>query len=237
MAISLEGPEESDLDFKFCSSKCYQICIEPPQSNCYCLIDSKGNLKDIDNKCNYTIPEGFTPSCGPVASGHTILLHILYFRANWAGYLREDEIALCLGAFEDPQEQLYVVYHGHSITGQLCLEFFVSDDLSPRYPLPYLATEDAIQEIEDLKDDGIIQPHLLQVIKIVSGITGLEISLAVSSFSSDLYLALSLIFPSKRSDKTEEDTDTTSIKATIDNENAMIVDFDLINPACKEQKL
>ena len=237
MAISLEGPEDSDLDFKFCSSKCYQICIEPPQSTCYCLIDSEGNLIDVDNKCNYPVPEGFIPSCGPVASGHTILLHILCFRANWAGYLREDEIALCLGAFEEPQKQLYVVYHGHSITGQLCLEFFVSDDLSPSYPLPYLVTEEAIQEIEDLKHDDIIQPHLLHVIKIVSGITGLEISLSVSSFSSDLHLALSLIFPSKTNDKTEEDTDTTSVEATIDNENAMIVDFDLINLASKEQEV
>ena len=235
MAISLEGPEESDLDFKFCSLKCYQICVEPPQCNCYYLIDSNGSLKDIDNKCNYVILEGFTPSCGPVASGHTLLLHILCFRANWAGYLREDEIALCLGAFERPQEQVYVVYHGHSITGQLCLEFFVSDDLSPSYPLPYLVTEDAVEEIEGLKDDGIIQPHLLHVVKIVSGITGHEISLSASSFSSDLHFALSLIFPSQN-DKTEEETDTKSMEETIidDELNAVIVDFDLINPASKD---
>lgn len=227
MAISLEGPEDSDLDFKFCSSKCFQICIEPPKSNCYCLIDSKGNLKEIDNKCNYVIPEGFIPSCGPVASSHKILLHVLCFRTNWAGYLREDEIALCLGAFEQSQEQLYVVYHGHSITGQLCLEFFVSDDLSPSYPLPYLVIEDVMEEIEGLKDDHIIQPHLVHVIKIISDITGLTISLSGSSLSSDLLLALSLIFPSPN-DENKGEVYTASTEATvIDDENTMITDFDL----------
>ena len=236
MAISLEGPEDSDLDFKFCSSICYQICTEPPQSNCYCLIDTKGTLKDIDNKCNYAMPEAFTPSCGPVASGHKILLHILCFSANWAGYLREDEIALCLGAIEEPREQLYVVYHGHSITGQLCLEFFVSDDLLPICSLPYLMTEDAMEEVEGLKDDGIIQPHLQHVIQIVSSITGVTISLSASSFSNDLRFALSLIFPT-HNDKTEEKIDTTNIETSIDDEDAITMDFDLINLASGDKKL
>lgn len=230
MAISLEGPEDSDLDFKFCSSKCFQICIEPPKSSCYCLIDSRGNLTEIDNKCNYVIPDSFIPSCGPVASSHKILLHILCFRKNWAGYLREDEIALCSGAFDQSQEQLYVVYHGHSITGQLCLEFFVSDDLSPSYPLPYLVTEDAVEEIEGLKDDDIIQPHLMHVVKIVSDITGHKVSLSTSSLSSDLLLVLSLIFPSQ-TDENEGETHAANTEAKIiDDEDAMIIDLDLFNP-------
>ena len=226
MAISLEGPEDSDLDFKFCSLKCYQISTEPPQTTCYYLIDSKGNLKDIDNKCNYAVSEGFIPSCGPIASSHTILLHIFCLSTNWAGYLRKDEIALCMGAFEHHYEQLYVAYRGRSLTGQLCLEFFVSDDLSPSFPLPYLMTEDAVEEVEGLKDDDMIKPHLMHVIKTVRSITGCDISLSASNLSNDLLVALSLIFPSQDDENKQED-DTAS-EATNDDDHA-IIDFEIFN--------
>ena len=226
MAISLEGPEEAGLDFKFCSLKCYQTSIEPPHSNCYYLVDSKGNLKDIGNKSNYIVPEVFTPSCGPIASSHKILLHIFCVGTNWAGYLREDEIALCVGAFEHPHEQLYVVHHGRSLTGQLSLEFFVSDDLSPSHPLPYLLAEDVAEEVKGLKDDKVIQPHLLHVIGVISSSTGFDIPLTTSSLPNDLASALALIF-SPQDDGKKPEKDVTSEPMNEDDD--MFVDFEIFN--------
>ena len=226
MAMSLEGPEESDLDFKFCSSKCYQISVEPPSSECYYLVDTKGNLNDIDCKGNHPQPmlEDFTPCCGPTAPSHRTLLYVYCLGTNWAGYRREDEIALCVGTFENLQEQLYVVYHGRSLTGQLCLEFFVSDDLSPSHPLPYLENEDSMEEVKGLKDDKIIQPHLLRVIEMISSITGCGISLTTSSLSNDLPYALSMILTSHNNSVSEPEIDLMNDKSVEDEE--MAIDFD-----------
>ena len=196
MAIQLEGPEDSELDFKFCSTNCYKLSTEPPPSNCYYLVNANGKLVDIgDKKHSYPTPGDFSCCCAPIAQSHRSLLHIYCLSTNWAGYLKQDEIALCIGRFEQSHEQLYVVYHGHSLTGQFCLEFFVSDDLCPSDPLPYLQNEDVAEEIQDLKDNELIQPHLLHVIALISSISGCDICLTTSSLSTDLPLALESIFP------------------------------------------
>lgn len=204
MAIHLEGPEESDLDFKFCSTECYRLSIEPPRSDCYYLVDSNGNLVDISSSLDYPTPENFSRCCAPIAASHRSLLHIYCLSTNWAGYLKQDEIALCMGSFEQPHEQLYVVYHGHSLTGQLCIEFFVSDDLSPSGPLPYLQNENAAEEVQDIKDNGLIQSHLQHVVGIIRSISGCDISLIASSLANDLPIALSTILPPQNLECTKE---------------------------------
>ena len=226
MAISLEGPEESDLDFKFCSTKCYQISTEPPTSDCYYLVDAKGNLTDIGGKSNLSMPENFSPCCGPIAPSHISLLHIYYLGTNWAGYRREDEIALCRGTFEQLEEQMYVVCRGRSLTGQLCLEFFVSEDLSPSHPVPHLQNEDATEEVKGLKDDEIIQPILLHVIAVISSITGCDISLTTSSLSNELPSALSMILTSHHG-ANEAEIDSMTDKSIKDEE--MAADFNIEN--------
>ena len=195
MAIQLEGPEDSDLDFKFCSTECYTLSIKPPRSDCYYLVDSNGKLVDIGSNRDYPTPENFSWCCAPIAASHRSLLHIYCLSTNWAGYLKQDEIVLCIGGFEQLQEQLYVVYHGHSLTGQLCLEFFVSDDLSPSCPLPYLQNQDAAEAVQDMKDNELIQSQLQHVIGIISNISGCDISLSASSLATDLPIALLTILP------------------------------------------
>ena len=73
----------------------------------------------------------FVPCCAATSPKHKKLLHIYVRRKNWSGYCRTDELALCIGWF--PEKKLYIVYHAHSLTGQILTKFIVSLDLLPAW--------------------------------------------------------------------------------------------------------
>ena len=88
------------------------------------------------------------PCCSPVSSAHQKVLHVYSIGINWAGY---DEMALCRGEFSDQtSSRLYVVYCAKSITGQMCLEFFVDDDFIPETTLHYIEDPEAKDEVKAL---------------------------------------------------------------------------------------
>ena len=203
MGISLKGPEEVDMDFKFCSFECQRYSTEPPSSTDseIFLITPKKQLLSITESTK--TPKYFKPCCAPISQDDQKLLHIFACGMSWTGYLREDEIVLCLGSF--PEKRMYAVHRGRSLTGQLCLEFFVSQELAPEEPLPYIEGKDAMEALETLKEDEIIQPCLQQAVATISSMTGFEINLTLADMCATLPLALEEIFNGK-SDTTKGET-------------------------------
>ena len=173
--LTLEGPEESDLDFIFCSQQCFQTSVEPPKFSYYYII-KENNFISVDGKVYPHLSENIVPCCGPVVPDHKLILHLITFTVNWAGYTRQSEIALCSGSFTGFDTIMtYAVYHGRSLTGQQALEFFLLDDLSPGNPLPYLQHQEIAEIITELKDDGIIQEQINALIQMLSSVSGIEI--------------------------------------------------------------
>ena len=167
LAMSMEGPDNTQ--FKFCSKKCYRISTEPPASTSIYLVSSEGKLINISSDEAGEDLFCFKPHCAPVVPNHLKVLHVFVHGRNWAGYSREDEILLCIGCF--PDEKLYVIYWCRSLTGQLCVEFFVSDQLAPEEPLSYIKIESAL---ESIVSDSILQPCLQQAVCAVMDVENFE---------------------------------------------------------------
>lgn len=162
--LTAQPPEEEcDMSFKFCSQLCYEVSVVPPKSDSYFIADKEGALYSVNSELMLTGRKGFiVPSCGPLLDSHSAHLHSLCLSTNWAGYLKLTELTLCSGMFKG-NTQYYVVYRGRSLTGQQCLEFFVSDDLSPTLLLPHIEDKDASDTLEDLISDGVIKQQLWKV--------------------------------------------------------------------------
>ena len=203
--LTLEGPEESDLDFIFCSRQCFQASVEPPKFSYYYIIEDN-NLISVDGKVYPHLSEKIVPCCGPVLPDHKLILHLITFTVNWAGYTRQSEIALCVGSFTGFSTNMtYVVYHGRSLTGQQALEFFLIDDLSPGNPLPYLQHQEIAETIAELKDDGFIQEQLNTLIQMLSSISGIEIPATLSGIINMLPSALAKLLNTSGKDSALHD--------------------------------
>lgn len=187
-------PEESDMSFKFCSYSCYEASAFPPKSNTYFLVDKDGTLCHAkSNPVPVEDTMNFIPTCGPVADSHILHLHFLCIDTNWAGYQRQTEVALCSGVFlGSSAQQHYVVYRGRSLTGQQCLEFFISDDLTSAQLLPHIVVSEGKEELEGLVDDGVIQKHLCEVLCKICGECSQDV--ALYSLLSLLPVAVTQLF-------------------------------------------
>ena len=173
--LTLTGPEESDLDFIFCSRSCYQASVEPPKFSYYYII-KENSFFSVDGKVYPYLSEKIIPCCTPIQPDHKMIMHLMIFTVNWAGYTRRTEIALCAGTFEGFEGILtYVVYHARSITGQQALEFFLLDDLSPGNPLPYLQHHEIPEIITEIKDEGFLQEQLHTLIQMLASTFSIEI--------------------------------------------------------------
>ena len=170
--LTVQPPEESDLSFKFCSQPCYETSVFPSKSDLYFLVRDDGTLCCVDKNMKDATAMNFIPSCRPILESHKVHLHSLCMSTNWAGYTKLTEQALCSGVFPGSHaEQYYIVYRGKSLTGQLCLEFYISDTLSPTAPLPHTVStrgpntmySEAEEELEELANDGMIVEHLKEL--------------------------------------------------------------------------
>ena len=188
--LTLTGPEESDLDFIFCNRNCYQASVEPPKFSYYYIINGN-DFFSVDGKVYPYLSKSNIPCCAPILPDHKLILHLITFTVNWAGYTRQTEIALCTGTFEGCEGILtYVVYHARSITGQQALEFFLLDDMSPGNTLPYLQHPEIPEIITELKDEGFIQEQLHTLIQMITSICCIDIPASLFGVTSVLPSAL-----------------------------------------------
>ena len=159
--------EESDMSFKFCGHLCYNASVIPPKSDAYFLADEDGALHPVDSEStSMGNNRNIVPSCGPISDSHTVHLHSLCASTNWAGFLKLTELTVCSGYFKGcSSPQYYVMYRGRSLTGQQCLEFFVSDNLTPTTLLPHISDADASDAVQDLVDDEVVKQQLWEVIR------------------------------------------------------------------------
>ena len=181
LPLTLSGPEDSDLDFMFCSPKCLSVSTQPPKSKSYVLFKSNGETMPLDKTSNNT--PFLMPHCCPLYLTHKLLLHAVCLDTNYAGYLRQTEFALCLGSFKGhPNDQFYVVHHARSLTGQLSYEYFLDNNtLSPSNMLPYLKNEDLALDFEEMKTSQDFEEHLKSVIDAINKTFDLKIPSDASS--------------------------------------------------------
>ena len=203
LAMSIEGPDE--MQFKFCSKKCYKISTEPPAATSVYLVSSEGKLINISSNEASEDFHGFRPHCAPIIQNHLKVLHVFVHGRNWAGFSREDEMLLCIGCF--PDEKLYVIYWCRSLTGQLCVEFFVSDQLAPEEPLSYIKKESVL---EPIVSDYNLQSCLQQAVCAVMHVENFEVILPTLEFYKTVAFTFMSKFgqlgPKQRSDENAEDT-------------------------------
>jgi len=214
MPLTLESPEDSDLDFKFCSSNCYQLSVQPPNFSCHYLVSKQNILIKIGDKAYPHLSENVIPCCCPISPSHKLIINLLIFSVNWAGYMRQDELAVCLGSFDGSDSSVvYVVHHARSLTGQSALEFFLLDDLSPGSPLPYLqGNEEAVITIKEMKDDNVIQKCLHDTIKLIASASSSDIPLNLFGVINILPVAVSVIV-----DSVDDDSSNCSVNEKVND--------------------
>ena len=93
-----------------------------------------------------------------------------------------------------------------SDTGQLCVEFFVSDQLVPEEPLSYIKIESAL---ESVVSDSILQPCLQQAVCAVMDVENFEVISPTLAFyknvASTFMSKFGQLGPKKRFDENVED--------------------------------
>ena len=71
------------------------------------------------------------------------------------------------GSYDISADRCYVMYQFRSPFTQELLEFFISSDLTPSDPLPYLTSEQAMRTLQLTKESGLVQSILQKAFEAV----------------------------------------------------------------------
>ena len=142
--VGLEVVAKQEILLKFCSDQCQKKYCGTKELTVSAELSRLEDHKELLIQVHAT---GATPL-------------VSFFNVNMQIYQSS-------GTYEILADRCYVTYQFRSPFSQELLEFFISSDLTPSDPLPYLTSEQAFRALQLTKESGLVQSILQKAFKAV----------------------------------------------------------------------